>query len=157
MMIPWEVTIIPNYLTIKAWGWMDSYQGLIVPFMAGAFGVFFAPVFCDSRVSCLMRPKSTGAVISAVICPWCAAVPVFHCHLGGVYLPYALESLLWPLLITNQASMRTVQIGVAMLADAEVMSWNLILAGVTIVFAPFLCLCWLLALNNWCAESPLAR
>ena len=76
MMIPWEVTIIPNYLTIKAWGWMDSYQGLIVPFMAGAFGVFsLRQFFCDSRVSCLMRPKSTGAVISAVICPWCRRCP----------------------------------------------------------------------------------
>ena len=45
MMIPWEVTIIPNYLTIKDWGWMDSYQGLIVPFMAGAFGVFYCASF----------------------------------------------------------------------------------------------------------------
>ena len=65
-----------------------------------------------------------------------AVVPVFHCHLGGVYIPHALESLLWPLLITNQASMRTVQIGVAMPQHAEVMSWNLILAGVTIVLIP---------------------
>lgn len=28
MMIPWEVTMIPNYLTVRSWGWLDSYQGL---------------------------------------------------------------------------------------------------------------------------------
>lgn len=62
MMIPWEVTIIPNYLTIKSWGWMDSYQGLIVPFMAGAFGVFLLrQFFCSCQTSCSMHQKSTGA------------------------------------------------------------------------------------------------
>ena len=40
MMIPWEVTMIPNYLTIKSLQWMDSFLGLTVPFLASAFGVF---------------------------------------------------------------------------------------------------------------------
>jgi sn-glycerol 3-phosphate transport system permease protein len=47
---------------------------------------------------------------------------------------------LWPLLITNRAEMRTVQIGVAMLKNQEVMSWNLVLAGVAIVLLPSLLL-----------------
>src|SRR5258708_35045077 len=40
LMIPWEATIIPNYLTIRDIGWLDTYQGLAVPFMATAFGTF---------------------------------------------------------------------------------------------------------------------
>jgi sn-glycerol 3-phosphate transport system permease protein len=40
MMIPWESTIIPNYLTIAALHWKDSYQGLILPFLASGFGIF---------------------------------------------------------------------------------------------------------------------
>jgi sn-glycerol 3-phosphate transport system permease protein len=40
LMIPWEATIIPNYLTVRQLGWIDTYQGLAVPFMATAFGTF---------------------------------------------------------------------------------------------------------------------
>jgi len=40
LMIPWEATIISNYMTIRALGWFDTYQGLAVPFLATAFGTF---------------------------------------------------------------------------------------------------------------------
>jgi hypothetical protein len=40
LMIPWESTIIPNYLTVTRLGWKDSYPGLIAPFLAGGFGIF---------------------------------------------------------------------------------------------------------------------
>jgi ABC-type glycerol-3-phosphate transport system permease component len=40
LMVPWEVTLIPNYQTVSTLGWIDSYQGLVVPFMATAFGTF---------------------------------------------------------------------------------------------------------------------
>jgi sn-glycerol 3-phosphate transport system permease protein len=40
LMIPWESTIIPNYLFVTRLGWKDSYQGLIAPFLAGGFGIF---------------------------------------------------------------------------------------------------------------------
>ena len=39
-MIPWEATIVPNYLTVVNLGWKDSYQGLIAPFLASGFGIF---------------------------------------------------------------------------------------------------------------------
>src|SRR3954470_14988516 len=39
VMIPWESTIIPNYLTVTRLGWKDSYQGLIAPFLVGGFGI----------------------------------------------------------------------------------------------------------------------
>src|SRR5215212_645650 len=40
LMIPWESTIIPNYLFVTRLGWKDSYQGLIAPFLASGFGIF---------------------------------------------------------------------------------------------------------------------
>lgn len=41
MMIPFEASIIPNFQTIKAWGLIDSYSGLALPFLATAFGTFY--------------------------------------------------------------------------------------------------------------------
>lgn len=138
MMIPWEVTIIPNYLTIKSWEWMDSYQGLIVPFMAGAFGVFLlrqfflqlpGELFDAARIDGCGHLRSYFSMVLPLSRSALSTLAVY------VFLTH-WNHYLWPLLITNKASMRTVQIGVAMLQHAEVMSWNLILAGVTLVLLP---------------------
>ncbi|MDR0266883.1 carbohydrate ABC transporter permease [Paenibacillus sp.] len=138
MMIPWEVTIIPNYLMIKSWGWMDSYQGLIVPFMAGAFGVFLLrqfflqlprELFDASKIDGCGHLRNYFSIVLPLSRPALGTLAVY------VFLTH-WNHYLWPLLITNRVSMRTVQIGVAMLQYAEVQSWNLILAGVTIVLLP---------------------
>jgi len=142
MMIPWEVTIIPNYLTVKNWGWMDSYQGLIVPFMAGAFGVFLLRQFFlqlphelidAAKIDGCGHLRRFFTIIMPLARPGLSTLGVY------VFL-HQWNSYLWPLLITNRPTMRTVQIGVAMLQHEEVMSWNLILAGVTLVLLPSLLL-----------------
>jgi ABC-type glycerol-3-phosphate transport system permease component len=40
MMVPWEASIIPNFQIIQRLNWLDTYQGLTVPFLATAFGTF---------------------------------------------------------------------------------------------------------------------
>ncbi|WP_225446583.1 carbohydrate ABC transporter permease [Paenibacillus rhizovicinus] len=142
MMIPWEVTVIPNYLTVKSWGWLDSYQGLIVPFIASGFSVFLLRQFF------LQLPRE---LFEAARIDGCGHVR----HLARIVLPLsrpALASLgvyaflnawnmyLWPLLVTNSDAKRTVQIGISMLQFQEVTVWNLVLAGVTLVLLPSLLL-----------------
>lgn len=142
MMIPWEVTIIPNYLTIKSWEWLDSYQGLTVPFVASAFGIFLLRQFFMQ----LPRELFEAAKIDG-----CGHVR----HFVRIVLPLsrpALASLavyaflnawnmyLWPLLVTSSDKMRTVQIGISMLQFEEMTSWNLVLAGVSLVLLPSLLL-----------------
>jgi len=140
MMIPWEVTIIPNYLTVRAWGWLDSYEGLIVPFLALSFGTFLLRQFF------LQLPDE---LFEAARIDGCGHVRMFLLHVLPLSRP-ALGTLavysflnmwnayLWPLLITNSDKMRTVQIGVAMLQFQETTSWNLVFAGITIVILPSL-------------------
>ncbi|MCS7460673.1 carbohydrate ABC transporter permease [Paenibacillus doosanensis] len=138
MMIPWEVTVIPNYLTIKSLGWMDSYQGLIVPFMAGAFGVFLLrqfflqlphELFDAAKIDGCGQLRTFFSIVMPLSRPALSTLFVY------VFLNH-WNSYLWPLLITNKPTMRTVQIGVSMLQHEEVMSWNLILAGVSLVLLP---------------------
>ena len=142
MMIPWEVTIIPNYLTIKSLGWMDSFQGLTVPFLASAFGVFLL------RQLFLQLPKELFEAARIDGCGHVRSYIRLVLPLGrpalatlGVYTFLTTwNSYLWPLLVTNKPGMRTVQIGVSMLQWEEMMSWNLVLAGVTMVLLPSLLL-----------------
>jgi ABC-type glycerol-3-phosphate transport system permease component len=142
MMIPWEVTIIPNYLTVRAWGWLDSYQGLIVPFLAASFGTFLLRQFF------MQLPAE---LFEAARMDGCGHVRYFVSHVIPLSRP-ALGTLavysflnmwnayLWPLLVTNSDKMRTVQIGVSMLQFQETTSWNLVFAGITLVILPSLLL-----------------
>ncbi|MFC0212510.1 carbohydrate ABC transporter permease [Paenibacillus chartarius] len=142
MMIPWEVTIIPNYLTIKKWGWLDTYPGLTVPFLASAFGVFLLRQFF------LQLPRE---LFEAARMDGCGHIR----HFLSIVLPLSRPALatlsvyvflqswnmyLWPLLITNSDKMRTVQIGISMLQFEEMTVWSIVLAGVALVLLPSLLL-----------------
>ncbi|WP_411350284.1 carbohydrate ABC transporter permease [Paenibacillus sp. WLX2291] len=142
MMIPWEVTVIPNYLTVRSWGWLDSYPGLTIPFLASAFGTFLMRQFF------LQLPKE---LMEAARIDGCGHIRIFL----SIAVPLSMPGLatlgvysflsnwnmyLWPLLITNTESMRTVQIGVSMLQFAEVTAWNMVMAGIVMVLLPSLVL-----------------
>ncbi|MGG3282599.1 carbohydrate ABC transporter permease [Paenibacillus solani] len=142
MMIPWEVIMIPNYLTVKSLNWLDTYQGLIVPFLATAFGTFLL------RQTFLQLPKE---LFEAARVDGCGHVRTFL----SMVLPLSIPGIatlgvysflnnwnmyLWPLLTTNRIEMRTVQIGIGMLQFEEMNSWNLILSGVLLLLLPSLLL-----------------
>jgi multiple sugar transport system permease protein/sn-glycerol 3-phosphate transport system permease protein len=142
MMIPWEVTIIPNYLTVRSWNWLDTYQGLTVPFLATAFGTFLLRQFF------LQLPKE---LFEAARMDGCGHIRYFLFHVLPLSRPalgtlavYSFlnmyNSYLWPLLITNSENMRTVQIGISMLEFQESTSWNLVFAGTALVILPSLLL-----------------
>jgi sn-glycerol 3-phosphate transport system permease protein len=138
MMIPWEVTVIPNYLLVRSWGWMDSYAGLTVPFMASAFGVFLLRQFFLQ----LPRELFEAARIDGcgiLLCFIRMVIPLSRPAMAtlGIYgFLHAWNMYLWPLLITNTDTMRTVQIGISMLQWEESQSWNLVLTGVTLALVP---------------------
>ncbi|MEF7437076.1 carbohydrate ABC transporter permease [Paenibacillus lautus] len=142
MMIPWEVIMIPNYLTVKSLNWLDTYQGLIIPFLATAFGTFLL------RQTFLQLPKE---LFEAARVDGCGHVRIFL----SMVLPLSIPGIatlgvysflnnwnmyLWPLLTTNRVEMRTVQIGIGMLQFEEMNSWNLILSGVLLLLLPSLLL-----------------
>jgi ABC-type glycerol-3-phosphate transport system permease component len=138
LMIPWEATIIPNYLLIKKLKWDNTFQGLAVPFMATGFGTFLLRQFF------LKIPKELH---DAAVMDGCGSfrflltivLPLARPALGTLAVYSFLQTYnqyLWPLLITNDQSMRTVQIGIALLQDEERFMFNTVMAGVVFVLLP---------------------
>jgi len=138
MMIPGEAIILANYMNIAAWGWMDSYKGLIIPFLTSAMGIFLM------RQSFLTLPKE---LYESARMDGCGnfryflqiVMPLSRPAIGslGVYtFLMTWNQYMWPLLITNQDSMRTVQIGVSMLQNEESQSFGVIMAGIILVLIP---------------------
>jgi ABC-type glycerol-3-phosphate transport system permease component len=138
LMVPWEVTIIPNYQTVAAFGWLDSYQGLTVPFLATAFGTFllrqaFLTVPGDLRDAALIDGYGHFGFMMSVVLPIArpaiAALAVFS------FLA-AWNQYLWPLLITNDPQYRTVQIGLRALVSTDIDQFNVVMAGTVIAAIP---------------------
>jgi sn-glycerol 3-phosphate transport system permease protein len=142
LMIPWEATIIPNYMTIRSLGWLDSYQGLAVPFMATAFGTFllrqaFMQIPRELWDAARIDGSTTFRFLRAVV------IPLSRPALGTVAIYGFLSTYnqyFWPLLITNETLMRTTQVGIAQLRFEESLRWGLVMAGVIMVAVPTLAL-----------------
>ena len=142
MMIPWEATIIPNYLTIKQLGWADTFQGLAVPFMATGFGTFLLRQFF-LKIPHELQDAATIDGCSNLRFLVKIVLPLARPALGTLAVYSFLQTYnqyLWPLLITNNPNMRTVQIGIALLQDEERLMINIVMAGVMLILVPTLTL-----------------
>lgn len=142
LMIPAEVTLIPNYLTMRSLGWLNTYPALVAPFLATAFGTFLLRQFF------LTVPRELW---DAALIDGCSRlrflvrilVPLARPALATLAI-YAFLSTwnqyLWPLLVINSQQMRTVQVGLALLQSQEAVAWNLVMAGIVMIVAPTLLL-----------------
>jgi sn-glycerol 3-phosphate transport system permease protein len=142
LMIPWESTIIPNYLAITAWGWKDTYQGLIVPFLASGFGIFLLRQYFLT----IPRELYEAALIDG--CGrtrylWSVLLPLSRPALGTLAVYAFLNTwnqYYWPLLVTDSTEWRTTQVGIAVFRSSEIAVYNLQMAATLIVLFPTLIL-----------------
>lgn len=142
MMIPGESIVLSNYLTMGELGLLDTYTAMVLPSLASATTIFFM------RQAFLQTPKELYEVASMEGCSslrflLSIQIPLSKGAMGavGIYtFINAWNAYMWPLLVTNTDKMRTVQIGIGMLLDAESADYNIMMAGVIIVMLPTLLL-----------------
>jgi len=138
LMIPWEATIIPNYLTVRSLGWTDTFMGLTFPFLATAFGTFllrqfFLTIPRELQDAATIDGCGSLRFLTTIVLP--LARPALGTLAVYSVLP-TYNQYLWPLLITNDQQMRTVQIGITLLQDEERFMFNIVMAGVVLVLLP---------------------
>jgi ABC-type glycerol-3-phosphate transport system permease component len=140
MMVPWEASIIPNFQIVQRLNWLDTYQGLTVPFLATAFGTFllrqqFMTLPAELKDAADIDGYGNMRFLFFVV------IPLSRAAIATLAVFSFLQSwnqYLWPLLITNDPHMRTVQIGIASLQDQEVQRTNVVLAGTVMALLPML-------------------
>ncbi len=138
MMIPGEATIISNYLTVSSWGWLDTYQVLIVPYLTSAMGIFlFRQFYLTFPISLYESAKLDGCSNLTFIAR--ILMPLTKSAIGamGVYtFINSWNMYMWPLLVTGSEAKRTVQIGISMLNSVDAQSITLMIAGVVLIIIP---------------------
>ncbi|HZQ99899.1 MAG TPA: carbohydrate ABC transporter permease [Chloroflexota bacterium] len=139
LMIPVQVTILPNYLTMADLGWVNTYQGIVVPEAGIAFGAFLLRQhFMTLPREVLDAAKVDGAGHLRTM--WSVALPLSRPILATLTLLTAVgrwNDFLWPLIITSTKEMRTLPIGIAWMFDTEGNTqWGVVMAGVVMVIVP---------------------
>jgi ABC-type glycerol-3-phosphate transport system permease component len=139
MLVPGEVTIIPNYFALAKIGWIDAYAGLIIPFASSGFGVFllyqfFRTIPKELEEAATLDGASRLRFLFQIMVPMSApAIAAFavYSFIG------AWNQYLWPLVITQSTNMQTAQVGLGMFrAQNESLSWGVIMAATAMLMAP---------------------
>ena len=143
MMIPQEATIISNYLTISAWGLMDTFFAVVCTSVVSVFGVFLLRQFYMTIPDVLMEAATIdGAsevqVFTRIVLPLGKSAMATIAIIGFIG---SWNSYLWPLIITNSMELRTVQTGLrAMMMMEDGVEWNRLMAMSAMVTVPTLVL-----------------
>lgn len=130
LMIPFEVIAVPLYLQIFAWGWLNTYHGLILPTALSAIGIFImrqylmgvpADFIESARIDGAGELQILFRVIWPLSTPAMSAVAIFS-------FVYTWNSYLWPLLVVSQDMLRTLPLGMSLFANELTVSYNRIMA-----------------------------
>ena len=141
MMLPRQVSLIPLYLLVVGFDWMDSYPGLIAPFLCYPFGIFLVRQFM-MQVPDELRAAARidGAGPWRVF--WHIVLPMSRPALGAVAIfsfMGAWNEYLWQLIVTNRPEMYTLPVGVSKLVSTlSEFDLGLAMAGATVAFLPML-------------------
>ena len=140
-MVPGHVTLLPNYLTVATLGWINTYAGLIIPGIGSAFATFLMRqhfLTLPTEVTDAAAVDGAGHLRTL----WRVVLPMSRPMLITVVVITAVEewnNFVWPLIVTNTASMRTLPVGLLILKDEEgLAAWGTIMAGTLLVLAPML-------------------
>jgi multiple sugar transport system permease protein len=140
LMIPSQVTITPLFIMMKQLGWINTYQGLILPTIVSAFGTFLL------RQSMLNIPREyeeaaflDGAnhwqvyrtIVMPMIRPAIATLAV-------LLMMASWNDFLWPLFVINDEKLMTLPVGLSLLQGTYQSDWNLIMAGAVISVVPII-------------------
>ena len=139
LMVPAQVTILPNYLTVARLGWINTYQGIIIPGASVAYGTFLLrqyyrtlprDVFDAAKVDGAGHLRILGSVVLPLAKP---AIISF----GLLSVVAKWNDFLWPLLVTNTKQMRVLPIGIYWLMVEEgTIEWGVVMAGTLFVVLP---------------------
>lgn len=138
LLVPAELTVVVNQRTIDSLGWINSYQGLIVPLLATTFGTFLVrQVFLT--VPKELREAAALDGVGHLRFLWEIATPLCRPTLGALALFTFLgtwNQYLWPSAIITDNNHRTIQIGLERLKTGDIDKLNLVTAGTVIAALP---------------------
>ncbi|CAD2073185.1 L-arabinose transport system permease protein AraQ [Jeotgalicoccus aerolatus] len=140
MMVPGELLIIPNFVTLANLDWINTYMALIVPWLASVFSVFIVKQRFESISDNLYyAAKIDGCSDFRFL--WQVLVPLSRSSIITMVVLKVIGSwnaFLWPLLVTNATEMRTLPVGLQSFTTEAGTRFELLMAASTFVIVPMI-------------------
>lgn len=143
MMVPNIVTLVPLFILMRQFGWINTYYGLIIPTVLGSpYGIFLMRQFFrsipeDLENAARIEGAGTLRILSLVILP--LSRPILA-TLAITTFVQAWNDFLWPLIITYSDDLRVLTVGVVSFQSMHGAQWNLMMAATFIILGPLLLL-----------------
>ncbi len=142
LMVPPQVSVLPNYVLIAGLGGLNTYWGIILPGLGTAFGTFLLRQhFLTLPISILESAEIDGAnhwrrlwkIVFPISVPTIATVAL-------VTIVTEWNDYIWPLIVVDRPEMMTLPVGLTLLAnsDSGSQAWGILMAGAVIVIVPIL-------------------
>ncbi|WP_424534668.1 carbohydrate ABC transporter permease [Sphaerisporangium viridialbum] len=138
LMVPFQVTLIPLYDLLAGLGWINTFQGLIVPRLTNAFGIFFLRQFLlsiprDLEDAARVDGASEFRIYYRIVMP--LALPALL-TLGLFHFMYNWNDLLWPLIISQDSARQTLPAGLALFMGQHVVEYGPLMAASVMTLLP---------------------
>lgn len=146
MMLPTQIQIIPMYQIMSFLHWRNTYQSIIVPSLASAFGIFMMRQFISMSLPDELMSAATVDGCSFAGIFWRICLPITRSGLTVLALLTFIaswNSFLWPLLMLDRPEMSTIPIALATLQQSASMDpvfWTGTLAGTVLATLPLVVL-----------------
>jgi len=138
LMLPFFIRMIPLYILTAEMGWLNTYQGLIMPFAMSAYGIFLMRQFIlpipDELIDAA-RIDGAGElrIFFSVILP---QIRPAMATLGLLTFVFQFNEFLWPLIVVSTTEMRPITTGLTLFNQEFFTAWNLTATGGVILFLP---------------------
>ena len=138
LMLPFQVNLVPLYLELSKFHWLNTYQGLILPRATNAFGIFFLRQFFlnvpkDLEDAARVDGAGDFRIYRSLVLRLSVA-PLLT--LGLFHFMYNWNDLLWPLIVSTNSSMYTLTSGLALFLGQHVILYGMVMAGSVLAIAP---------------------
>jgi multiple sugar transport system permease protein len=140
--VPFESYMIPLYLQLNAIGWINTYQGIILPYLFMSFGIFLMRQHVSSAIpnDYLEAARIDGAsewwILGRVIAP--LSIPALSA-IGIFAFIQAWAAFIWPLLIANDQLLFNMEVGLTAFQFKFSSDYGKLMAGSVISVLPMLC------------------
>ena len=138
LMIPLQVIMIPNFIIISRLGMVNTYQGLILPPCAEAFGLFLSRQFISTLPDALIESARIDG--ASEFCIFRSIILPNSKNLLSVLIIFTFmwrwNDFQWPLIILSDSAMYTVQLGLSMLNGTNYVNWNHLMSASLLSILP---------------------
>jgi len=137
-LVPFQVTMIPNYVLLSRLGWLNTLYGLVIPHIASAFSVLL--LFQNIKAfptELIDSSRIDGATSWGTL--WRVVIPNLRsplAALGILLFISAWNEYFWPLLVMTKPERSVIQIGLQMFLTEQGDLWGPLMAAATMATLP---------------------